>query len=72
MPRYGWFGMSPTTGSQTVVATLPRQIVPDRCLDDYLVDKQAVVVADTMYLLEGPDSAFGGPYSYLVQVDLGS
>ena len=46
--------------------------MPDRCLDDYLVDNQAVVVGEAMYLLEGRDSAFGGPYSYLVRVDLGS
>jgi hypothetical protein len=64
--------VNPASGSQTVVGTLPRRIHPDSCLDDYLVDKQAVVVGGAMYLLEGPDSAFGGPYSYLVRVDLGS
>jgi hypothetical protein len=62
--------VSPATGHQSVIATLPRGIVPQSCSNDYLVEHQAVIVANAMYLLEGPESSFGGPYSYLVRVAL--
>jgi hypothetical protein len=46
-------------------------MVPSGC-DGYLFDDQAVTVGNIMYLLEGPGSSYGGPYTYLVRVPLGS
>lgn len=62
--------LSPATGGQSVIAVLPRGVVPQSCSNDYLVEHQAVIVGNAMYLLEGPESSFGGPYSYLVRVGL--